>query len=60
MPADFVSSNYQEDGRIVCLQWDTILAINGDRTWIAMFEHATLSAPELVVTFRPRRVYVVM
>jgi hypothetical protein len=39
--------------------WDNILAINGDRNWVAMFEHP-LMAPELVVTFTPRRVYVVM
>lgn len=53
-------SQYDDDGNVVALSFDTNLASAGDRIRIAMFEHATLKAPELVVTYKPRRAYVVM
>ena len=52
-------SQYDDDGNAVALSFDTNLALAGDRIRIAMFEHATLKAPELVVTYKPRRTYVV-
>ena len=52
-------AQYQEDGRIAGLTWNTNSAPYGFQARPAMFESGYNSA-ELVLTFRPRRVYVVM
>ena len=53
-------SQYDDDGNVVALNFDTDLASAGDRVRIAMFEHATRNAPELVVSYKPRWAYAVI
>ena len=53
-------SSYDDDGNVICLNWNSGDATKGDFIRVAMFEHPENPPAELVVTYKPRRVYVVM
>ena len=50
---------YAADGNELGVRWDPQNPLPGDMFYVANYEHATYDPPELIVIYKPRRVYTV-